>query len=192
MLGRSLFVGQTVELTSIDAEKDAVIFSKWSELPNFNRRFNFGMFRLIPEYEMKKKLADQLKKAEEKRNAYLFGIRTKEEKSLIGFTRIVWILHTHQVGTIQIDFGTEEDLKKYGDEAMKMMLHYGFMEVSLHRIEATVPGYESELIALYERMGFLREVQRREAVFHSGRYWDEMVYALIKPEYKQKFVEEQK
>jgi len=192
ILGKQLFIGKGVDLTSIDAEKDAATFSKWAEQPQFNRRFNFGMFRLIPEHEMKKKLAENLKKAEEKRNAFLFAVRKHDGGDLIGFARIIWILHAHQVGTLFIDFGEETDLIKHGAETLQMMLRYGFMEANLNRLDVTLPAYETEMIALYESKGFLREVQRREAAFHANRRWDELVYALLKPDFKKNNEEEQK
>jgi RimJ/RimL family protein N-acetyltransferase len=150
------------------------------------------MFRIIPEHEMKKTLAEKLKKAEEKRNAYYFAIRKKEDSALIGFACIGWTIPAHQVGGIQIDFGEEADLVKYGDETMRLMLRYGFMEAGLHRLMATFPTHETEQIALFERSGFLREVQHREAAYHAGRYWDKVEYALLKPEYKKKYHEEAK
>jgi RimJ/RimL family protein N-acetyltransferase len=189
MLGKSLFLGELVELSAIDAEKDAALLSQWTEQPAFNRHFNAGIFRPVAEHEMKKKLEELLKKIEEKRNAYFFVIRKREGKDAIGLACIREILHAHQVGSIHVDFGCDADLVKYGGEAMDMMLRYGFMEASLHRLGATLAGYETEMISLYESKGFLREVQRREAAYHAGRYWDEMIYAILKPEYK-KHIEE--
>jgi RimJ/RimL family protein N-acetyltransferase len=60
------------------------------------------------------------------------------------------------------------------------------MEVNLHRISSPVPGYETKMIALYERNGLIREVQRREAVYHDGTYYDEYEYGILKPDYKKR------
>jgi RimJ/RimL family protein N-acetyltransferase len=189
MLGKSLYIGETIDLTSVDTEKDAAMFSKWTQDPVFFRGFQDGYFRLIPEFEMKKKLAEKLKKAEEKRDAYYFCVRKHETSELIGFVRIIWVLHSHQVGFIHIDFGSNADFDQYADEALKMILRYGFMEASLHRLEMVIPSYEGKLVNLLERHGFLREVQRREAIFHGGQYYDELAYALLKPDYKKALAE---
>jgi len=133
-----------------------------------------------------------LKKAEERRHSYYFAIRLSEGGDLIGFTCIVWVLHTHQTARFFIDFNKEENLLAHGDETLKLMLRYAFMEVSLHRLATVVSTYETSLILLLERFGFLREVQRREAVFHDGQYFDELDYALLKPEYKKTIEEETK
>jgi len=189
MLGKSLYVGEAIELTAIDAEKDAALFSQWTEQPAFNRHFNFGIFRPTAEHEMKKKLEELMKKIDEKRDAYFFVIRKRDGSVPIGLAFIRNILHAHQVGSIYICFGSDADLIKYGSEAMDMMLRYGFMEASLHRLGATLAGYETDMISLYESKGFLREVQHREAAYHAGRYWDEMIYAILKPEYKKRIEE---
>jgi RimJ/RimL family protein N-acetyltransferase len=189
MLGKSLYLGEQIELSAIDAEKDAALFSQWSEQRAFNSHFTYGIFRPVAEHEMKKKLEELLKKIDEKRNAYFFVVRKREGSEPIGLAWIRNILHAHQVGSIHVDFGSDADLVKYGSEAMDMMLRYGFMEASLHRLDAALAGYETEMISLYESKGFLREVQRREAAYHAGRYWDEMIYAILKPEYKKRIEE---
>jgi RimJ/RimL family protein N-acetyltransferase len=191
MIGKSLFLGEKVEFSAIDAEKDAATFTRWSMQPQFSRRFANGYFKPIPEHAMKKKLVEILKKSEEKRDAYLFAVRKRTEGDLIGFARIVEVLPTHQIANILIDFGNSADLAEYGPETMKLLLRYGFMEASLHRLGISLPAYDTEMIALYERFGFLREVQRREAVFHAGRYWDEVTYGLLKPDYKKALAEVQ-
>jgi len=141
---------------------------------------------------MKKLLTDKLKKAEEKRNAYYFCIRKHDNAELVGFARILDVLSPHQVGFLHIDFGSEADLDQYGEETLCMMLRYGFMEANLHRLEVSAPAYETRWIELLEKNGFLREVQRREAVFHNGQYFDDLVYGMVKPDYKKLFVEVEK
>ncbi len=192
ILGKSLYVGEAIELSAIDAEKDAALFSQWTEQPAFNRHFNFGIFRPTAEHEMKKKLEELMKKIDEKRDAYFFVVRKREGNEPIGLAYIRHILHAHQVGSIHVDFGSDADLVKYGSEAMDMMLRYGFMEANMHRLGATLAGYETDMISLYESKGFLREVQRREAAYHAGRYWDEVIYAILKPEYKNRIEEASK
>jgi len=56
--------------------------------------------------------------------------------------------------------------------------------VSVH-----LPAYRAREMEMYEEAGFLRESQRRQAVFHNGEYYDELVYSLLRPEWKKMLVE---
>lgn len=189
MIGKSLYLGEGVDLTALDAEKDAAVLSGWTVSPAFFTNFDEGYFRLIPEFEMKKKISEKLKKAEEKRNAFIFGIRKHGTNELVGYTAITWILYSHQVGYFHIYFADAGSWAAHGDEAMRLILRYAFMEASLNRLEAVLPANWEEHVQLLEKHGFLREVQRREACYHNGSYVDQLVYGLLKSDYKKTLVE---
>lgn len=189
MIGRSLYLGQGVDLTSLDPEKDAAVLSAWTASPEFFGCFADGYYRLMPEYEMKKKLTEKLKKAEDKRNAYHFGLRKHESDELVGYTAITWILPSHQVGFLHLYLHQEENWQSYGPEALNLVLRFGFMEASLNRLEVAIAADQEMLMKLLEKNGFLREVQRREARFKGGQYQDELVYGLVKADYKKMLVE---
>ncbi|MHC1739612.1 MAG: GNAT family N-acetyltransferase [Anaerolineaceae bacterium] len=184
MIGVSLFSGKTVELTAINIEKDAATLAKWTLRPAVFQRMVSGNYHAVTEAEMKKHLTEILKKAEEKRNSFYFTVRLREDQKLIGYAQIPWFFQAHQAGQVYVDFGEESDLITYGDETLQLIVHYGFMEVNLYRLAAAIPAYETEMVELFERNGFLREVQRRDAVFHNGQYFDELEYAQLINEYK--------
>ncbi len=183
MIGKSLYLGEKIRLTALDVEKDASTLSKWTDQHAFDRRINFGMYRLISEYEMKKLLADKLKKAEEGGRELYFAVRLVSEDDLVGLAKIMDIYAANQVGNLQVDFGEPADLLRYGDELVEMMVRYSFMEISLYRLQVFCSAYETDLMALLERHGFMKDVQRREAVFHSGKYWDTYIYGILRGEY---------
>ncbi|GAA2829376.1 acetyltransferase (GNAT) family protein [Aminobacter aminovorans] len=58
--------------------------------------------------------------------------------------------------------------------ALKQARELGFV-----RIEFVVPADNARAIALYERVGFLREGASRDAVFVDGRYFDVINMAMI-------------
>jgi RimJ/RimL family protein N-acetyltransferase len=184
MIGNSLFIGDQIEFTALDPEKDSEALSSWSSNPEFVAQFLEGPFRLYPVFELKKKMKEQLKKADETKRSYYFAIRKKEDPALIGLLKFGWILASAQVGKLFIEFGSGELWQKYGLEGLQMALRYAFMELSFHRVWMEIPGNNLEKIDLFEKTGFLREVQRREAVFFNGKYYDQLVYSILKPEWK--------
>jgi RimJ/RimL family protein N-acetyltransferase len=191
MIGKSLFIGDQIELTALDPEKDAEALSTWSSDKEFVGQFLEGPFRQYPIYELKKKVKEILKKADENNRSYYFAVRKKEDPTLVGLLRFGWIWPSQQVGRLFLDFGTEESRRLYGAEVLKMALRYAFMELSFHRLWAELPGNNLAKMELYEKAGFLREVQRREAVFFDGKYYDEITYSILKPEWKKSQVEVQ-
>jgi RimJ/RimL family protein N-acetyltransferase len=192
MIGPSLYTSENIRLTAVDPEKDAAALSTWTDQHGFDRRFNYGLYRFIPEPEMKKMLEDKFKKAGEYFCQIYFAVRKKNEEGMIGFARIVDVYAANQAGSVYIDFGKKDDLLQYGSETLRLMMRYAFMEISLYRLQTSFSAYEGDLIALYERFGFLRDVRRREAVFHAGRHWDSMIYSMLRSEYLQTLEKEAK
>lgn len=184
MIGNSLFSGQKTEWTALDAEKDAVEVASWTVDEDFVLEFMEKPARPFAVHEIKKKLKDDLKAADEKRNAFIFAVRRKGTEDLIGLIRFSWFNPTQQEIRLFLNFSSSQILNEYGEEVLNMALRYGFMELSLHRLWLEVPSYAAERIKLFEAAGFLREIQRRECVFHNGQYHDQLVYSILKPEWK--------
>lgn len=189
MIGKSLFVGEKVELTEIDSDKDTEMLSNWMVYPYFSRMIFKQPYRLHTIAEVKKKFQEMLKEADEHHNSVYFGVRRPGETQLIGIAWFACIEGTNQTAAIRFFFDPEQDLGDLIDEAFHMFLRYGFMELSMYRLNAWIGGDNLEGVALLERSGFLREVQRREDVFTDGRYFDEYIYAMLKPEWKQIYME---
>lgn len=189
MIGKSLYIGELVDLSAIDPEKDAVTFSKWSVDPAFFRMMDEGFFRQLPVHELKKKLEEKMKKADEKHDNYYFTLRKHDSNDLVGYAAFIWLRPSHQVGALHFYIADAENWQTLGQEAYQMILRYGFMELSLNRIEMFLPANQEILIALVEKNGFLREIQMREASFHEGKFVDRLVYGLLKSDYKKSLAE---
>lgn len=190
MLGKSLFIGETIELTALDPEKDAAALSAWTHDQKFSRYLFNKPSRPFAVHEVKKKVKEDLKAADEKKNTFIFAVRKKGQADLVALIELGPIQGTQQVGRFMLNFASPEHLREFGAELIQMALRYGFMELSLHRIWTCLPSWCVDEVQLFESAGFLRETQRREACFYEGRYYDELGYALLKPDYKkQKAVE---
>lgn len=185
----SLYDGKLVSFTALDPEKDAETLSKWSNSPEFVYRNFEGIYRQYSTSELKKKLKEDLKKADENRRDYYFAVRDKETERMVALSHIGWISASHQAAFLFLDFENEEVVARFSDEVIQMTLRYAFMELSLHRLSLFIPSYNEAEIDLYEKAGFLRESQRRQATFYDGKYYDELIYALLRPEWKKLYVE---
>jgi ribosomal-protein-alanine N-acetyltransferase len=65
------------------------------------------------------------------------------------------------------------------DEALPVVLAFGFEALELRRVEAMVtPGNERSR-RLLERRGFVREGVLRDHAFGKGRFWDQVIYSRL-------------
>lgn len=184
MINRTLFINGKIKLTALDPEKDAEVLSRWTTSSSFVSHYFDGFFRPYMVSEIKKKLKEMLKKASESGSRYFFGVRETESGSLVGLLKIGYVSASNQATHLFLDMADEQSFTQYADSVLKMALQYIFMELSLHRVSVYTTTCDDHEIALFESAGFLRESQRRQAVYRDGSFYDELVYGLTRPEWK--------
>ena len=113
-----------------------------------------------------------------------FAVETRETGALIGSVVLFGATLPHRAATFAIQLGPEHQGHGYGPEATALMVRYGFDQMGLHRIQLGVWAYNSRAIAAYERAGFVVEGRRRDAVFHAGRFHDEVLMSVLEPAWR--------
>lgn len=113
-----------------------------------------------------------------------FVLVRKDTQELIGDIGV----HFLSADTFQVEMGcTLNKLyhgKGYALEALKGMISYLFHELNKRRIIASIDPRNESSIKLYERLGFRKEAHFRESIFQNGEWADDMVYAMLKNEWK--------
>jgi len=74
--------------------------------------------------------------------------------------------------------------KGYGTEAAGLMLRYGFEQLNLHRISSSAWSFNERSIRLHIKVGFKEEGRRREAIFKNGYYADDVMFGLLREDWK--------
>lgn len=97
---------------------------------------------------------------------------------IIGYPNIRQDSHRGEIGYVM-----HHDYRRKGFlyEAFIASLNYGFDVMNLHSIEAIIRPENAASIAVVEKAGFVREAYFKDYIYHNGRYWDEIIYSLIKP-----------
>lgn len=72
----------------------------------------------------------------------------------------------------------------YGREAIGLVLEHAFRDLDLHRISLHVHEDNARAVACYERAGFVREGLLRDAHFRDGRHGNDLVMAVLAPEWR--------
>jgi RimJ/RimL family protein N-acetyltransferase len=72
----------------------------------------------------------------------------------------------------------------YGSDALDLLLRFAFNDLNLHRLSVWPSADNFPFIHMVEKAGFEEEARRREAVFHDGRYWDEVQMGLLRTKWE--------
>jgi RimJ/RimL family protein N-acetyltransferase len=113
-----------------------------------------------------------------------FAIETLDDPSVLVGHVGLWGWQTKdRCATIGIALGREHIGRGYGTDAMRVIVSYGFRELGLHRIQLGVAPFNPAGIRAYEKAGFAEEGRRREAVWHDGRWYDEVLMSVLEHEW---------
>lgn len=184
-----LFQGDKICLTPIDHEKDPEIVARWTQNAEYQQMLDNDVVRPLSPAQVKKQFEALEKEAEESNNLFYYAVRllatADQPERLIGFARLYWIEWTHGAGMIQLGIGDPADRRQgYGQEVLQLMLRYAFRELNLFRLSAIIPEYNYPTQALFQKMGFIEEVRRREALNRYGRRWDMLHMGLLQEDWQ--------
>jgi RimJ/RimL family protein N-acetyltransferase len=113
-----------------------------------------------------------------------FVLIQKDQNQVIGDIGV----HFLSADTFQVEMGCTLDKlyhgKGYALEALKQMISYLFDQLNKRRIIASIDPRNESSIKLYEKLGFRKEAHFRESIYLNGEWADDLVYALLKSEWK--------
>jgi ribosomal-protein-alanine N-acetyltransferase len=112
----------------------------------------------------------------------LWAIRLKEdkEKRMIGYAGYIRCREAH----FRAETAYVLDSAYWGrglmTEAFRAVLDYGFENMELHSVEASVNPANTASIKLLEKFNFRREAYFKESIYYDGKFLDDAVYSLLK------------
>jgi len=124
------------------------------------------------------------KQVQERNDTFIFGIRLRDPDRLIGYCQLHAIDSVHRNAELQIRLGaTGEWGKGYGTQATVQLLRFAFVDRNLHRVYLNVLATNKAAIRIYEKAGFVREGQLRQAAHINGEYVDVVLMAVLRGDY---------
>lgn len=179
MITSNLLRGERIRLTAIE-NRDISAIAHWWEDTDFLRHFD--SYPAFPQSE--DQLSRLISDEQNSRNGYLFGIRAADGEELLGLFQFSGIQWSHRTAFIALGIGDPDQRGRgLGREAMELGLQFAFQELNLHRVVLTVFSYNERAIALYERLGFVREGVYREHLERDGVRYDMFLYGLLRREW---------
>lgn len=67
----------------------------------------------------------------------------------------------------------------YGQEAMREIIQFGWEQMSLNRIEATVIKGNNRSVHVMEKLGFKKEGLLRQRLLKGGKYYDTYIFGML-------------
>ena len=113
------------------------------------------------------------------------GIVVRETDRLIGVTGLAKTDVRHRHAMFGIGIGDKSAWGKgHGTEATRLLVQYAFETLNLNRVWLTVYEYNPRGIRAYEKAGFRVEGRLRQDCFREGRYWDSVLMAILREDWK--------
>ncbi len=182
----SLYEGRLIRLGPLDHEKDPPVVARWTNDPLW-RSFLVEVARPLSVEAVRGLLEKVEKQMEETKNLFHFTLRARDDNRLLGLARIFWIDFHNGTGVLNLGIGAASDRRHgYGSDALDLLLRFAFNDLNLHRLSAWSSVDNIPFIHMVKKAGFEEEARRREAVFHDGSYWDELLLGLLRSKWEKK------
>jgi len=108
-----------------------------------------------------------------------FSVVRSATDELLGHVTLYGASLPERAASFAIIVGPDHVGRGVGPRATRLTLSYGFRELGLNRIELRAWAFNTRAIRAYEKAGFVVEGRRREAVFHDGRFHDELIMGVL-------------
>ena len=169
---------EVVFLTPLE-ERDLDLIYSWQNSPSL-RDLTMG-FRFPIQ---KDAVRDWLKSIKEQntRTRVVFAIRVRD--ALVGTISLHSIDQFQRKAFLGIYIGdSSERSKGIGYISTCLILDYAFNGLDFRKVSLEVVATNSSAIALYDRIGFVREGTRRKEYFVDGKCIDTHLYGMLKEEF---------
>jgi RimJ/RimL family protein N-acetyltransferase len=118
------------------------------------------------------------------KDTFIFGIRTLEDDKLIGNCGLHRPDWRNRSALFGIGIGDKAYWGRgYGTDATRVLMGYAFGELNLNRVELEVYDFNKRAFRSYEKVGFVHEGTRRQALFRDGAYHDVYIMALLREDW---------
>jgi RimJ/RimL family protein N-acetyltransferase len=88
------------------------------------------------------------------------------------------------VATVGIFLGSDFWGKGFGTDAMRVLLHFLFTEMNVHKVDLKVYSFNQRAMKSYEHCGFKLEGVLRQSVYREGAYRDECIMGILREEWE--------
>lgn len=143
--------------------------------------FNIGI-ELPTTVELQKAWLEKYGGCKQVNNMIAFAIETHEQE-YAGLATMHSIDERHGKFWFSVLVDRPYRKRGYAEDAVRLILKYGFMERRLHKCDSSCASYNTASIQLHRKLGFTQEGRLREEWFWNGAHHDELLFGMTLEEY---------
>ncbi|MHA2289133.1 MAG: GNAT family N-acetyltransferase [Promethearchaeota archaeon] len=175
--------GKRIKFAPLD-RKHIDLFLKWFNDPEITQYLL--MYKPITR-DWEEVWFDALKQKEDMVHFSILLLDQEDPEKIIGNCAIHNIDNKNRSCTCGITIGEKNYQNKgYGTEAMEMLVEYAFNTLNMNRMELSVWEFNTRAFKAYQKVGFVEEGRKRQARYHNGKYYDEIIMAILKDEWEKR------
>lgn len=116
----------------------------------------------------------------------VFIINLTDSRAPIGIVELSRIDWKNRNAAIGIIIGNKQHRQKgFATTAIKIIMDLAFNHWNLHKLYALVVENNTPSVKLFEKLKFTKEAILRETIFFESKYYNQIVFSLLKNEYEQ-------
>lgn len=172
--------GEKVYLKAIEPD-DLDALMNWRNIPEFRKHFR--EYKEINSVMQKKWFETTVLNDSRTIMFSVFDSTTNELLGCCGLCYINWI---HRYADLSLYIGYEQsyiDDRGFAEDACKLLLHYGFNELNLHKIWSELYEFDVRKIQLYKKLGFSVDGVLRDNYFFDAKWWNSIIYSMLSTEF---------
>ncbi len=119
---------------------------------------------------------------------FQFVIIEQDSDTLIGDIGIHFLDSHSENMQVEIGYTLDKNYrgKGYATEALMKIIDYLINDLNKHRIIASIDPKNSDSIRLIDRLGFRKEAHFIKSLYFHGEWVDDLIYAMLAKEWKNK------
>ena len=178
-------VGDRIYLSPKGTSEDEV--QKYTEWMNdFEITDYTGRSGQITTFNGEKDYLENSARDTKNRNFDIVELNDNKLIGALGLEHINWIERSAVLGIFIGDKNFRSN--GYGDEAIKLLLEYGFKYLNLHSIRLSLISINERAHKCYLKCGFKDTGYSREEIFLNGKYYDKLYMDILENEFVGEYI----
>jgi RimJ/RimL family protein N-acetyltransferase len=162
---------------------DLRYLDEWCDDPELDRMVGSEFLHLYKAYEKDASFYDAVLSDPTQIVLMIVPNDAPQPAKAVGLVRLMNIHQAEGYAGIETILADRQAIRHgYGVQASRLIAFYGVDTIGLRRLEAKAYEYNPLSINTLKRNGFTQEGVLRQAAYRDGRYWDIIVFGILKDE----------
>lgn len=175
-----MLIGSKVILRRVE-EEDWLYRFQWLSDPEVNKTLSSGLGIPPTKTKVKEQMAQYIAEGLTRVD---FMILNRENEEPVGFVYLFGIEPWARRAELGIFIGNPSFRGHgYGEQVIRLMLHFAFRRLNLHKVWLTVDDDNQAGKRCYQKAGFREDGRLRDEIYKNGHYVDRILMSILEHEF---------